>query len=181
MTLPQAVGMSGLASSAAGGVFGAFGAAAKGKASQSMYNYQSGMAQLREKIALQNRDYSLQVGEDLASRFGIKARTEAGSLLAKQSASGIDVGSGSAVKVRESQKNVTDIDMATIRNNAARRAYGYEVEATTEGAQANLYTMAGQNARVAADFDVASSLISSASSVSSKWLQGQQAGLWSTS
>lgn len=178
MADPVTWGAIGLGTSAAGGVMGAFGASAAGKSKAAMYNYQAGLAQMRSKIALQNRDYSLQTGEDVAARFGIKARQEIGSLRARQGASGVDVGSGSSVKVRESQKTITDLDMATIRNNAARRAYGYSVEAATEDAQSGLYKYAATSAKKAGDLDVMSSLISGASSVSSKWLQGQQAGLW---
>lgn len=173
------IGAASMGLSLGGSIIGAEGAALSGKAKQQMYNYQAGLAEFRKRIALQNRDYALQVGEDQTARYGLKARQEIGTIRARQGASGIDVGSGSPVQVRGSQRQIAQMDMATIRNNAARRAYGYEVEAATEEAQAGMYTSAAKWAKVGSEFDVASSLISGATSVSSKWLQGQQAGLWS--
>lgn len=167
--------------SAGGSIFSAFGASSKGKAQKQMYDYQAGMAEYRKKIALQNRDYALQVGEDTAERFGIKARANEGTIRAGAGASGIDVGTGSKVNVITSQKQVTAMDMATIRNNAARRAYGYIVEAETEGQQAGLYRAAGVNAKKAGQMDAIGSLISGATSVASKWYQGSSAGLFGPS
>jgi len=167
-----------IGSSAAGGVLNAFGAAQKGAATASLYNYQAGIAQFKERIALQNRDYALTVGEDQLASYGLKSAQLAGKIKAAQGASNIDVGSGSAVDVQKSQKLVSDIDMATIRKNAARRAYGYEVEAATQEAQAGLYTLAASKTEEAIPLEVTSSLISGASSVSSKWLQAQQAGIF---
>jgi len=164
--------------SAGGGILNAFGANQKGKSAQAMYNYQAGVADFRRKIALQNRDYSLQVGEDTAERYGIKAAATKATTKAVAGASGIDVGSGSKAEVAKSEQKVANMDMATIRNNAARRAYGYEVEATGEAAQAGAYRAAGVNARRASQFDVASSLLSGASSVASKWYQASSAGIF---
>lgn len=164
--------------SAGGSAISAFGASSKGKAAQQMYNYQAGMADFRKKIALQNRDYALQVGEDTAARYGMKAAATQATTQAVSGSSGIDVGSGSKAAVIKSEQKIAAMDMATIRNNAARRAYGYMVEAEGEGAQANLYKMAGANAKKAAQFDVASSLIGGATSVASKWYQGSSAGIF---
>ena len=90
-----------------------------------MYTYQAGIADLNRRIALDNRDYSIYAGGEAAKRYGMKSAQEAGSIIAKQAASGIDVRYGSTVDVQKSQKQVSDLDMATIRNNAARKAYGY--------------------------------------------------------
>lgn len=163
--------------SAGGGVLNAFGASKKGKAAQAMYNYQAGMADYRSKIALQNRDYALQVGEDTAERYGIKAAATEGTTRAVAGASNIDIGSGSKARVIASEKKVAAMDMATIRNNAARRAYGYMVEAESETQQAGLYRAAGRNAKSAANMEVASSLISGATSVASKWYQASSSGI----
>jgi len=166
-----------MAAQAGGGILGAFGAAQSGKAQQSQLLYQAGIAQLRQKIALQNRDYELQTGETEAEQYGFKSRFEAGRIRAAQGASGIDVGGGSAVAVRAGQRMISDFDMATIRNNAARRAYGYESEAATDEAQAGLYTTAASDVGRATKFNIASSLISGAAGVSSKWLQASQYGI----
>lgn len=178
MADPATLAIGSMALSAGGAGISAFGASSKGKAAQQMYNYQAGVADFRRKIALQNRDYSLQVGEDQAAHYGIKAAAREGTTRAVSGASGIDVGSGSKAAVIKSEQKVAAMDMATIRNNAARRAYGYEVEATGEAAQSQMYKVAGSQAKKAAGFDVASSLISGATSVASKWYQGSSAGIF---
>ena len=73
------------------------------------------------------------------------------------------------------------MDLGTIRNNAARVAYGYSVEAASQGNQATLYKAASSNASKAGKLNMMASLISGASSVSSKWLQLDQAGVFGKS
>ena len=160
-------------------------ATAQGYQSQSqMYMYQAGIAQLNERIALQNRDYALAAGETEAGMYGMKARQQGGAIKAGQAASGLDVNSGSAVDVQRSQKQVADMDMAQIRNNAARAAYGYAVESKNQKAQGAMYTAASRNSTEAAALakqsgaiDAKASLVSGASSVASKWLQAGQMGI----
>lgn len=172
------VAIASMAMSVGSSLLGAAGAKRQGEAQAQTLAYQAGVAEMRKKVALQNRDYALAAGETEAQSFGLRARNTMGKIRAAQAASGMDVGSGSAVEVQKGQQKVTDIDMAQIRNNAARKAYGYSVDAAGEEAQANLYRMGESNVREAIPYNVASSLLSGATSVSSKWLQGNQAGVW---
>ena len=176
-TTNQDVAGVGMVSSGVGSLLSYFGAKQEGTATQAMYNYQAGIAQLNQKIALQNRDYSLATGEQQAAQEGMKQRAIAGRTKAVQGASGIDVGSGSSVDVQTSEAKIAGMDLATIRNNAARKAYGYTVEAAQDTAQAGLYTMAGVNAKQAADIKATGSLISGVTGVADKWLQASSMGL----
>lgn len=169
------------AATAGGSLLSAFGASRAGEAQSQMYQYQAGISQLKQKIDLQNRDYALAVGETEASRYGMQARQRMGAIRAGEGASGIDVGSGSKAEVQEGQQTVTDIDMAQIRNNAARRAYGFEVEATSDAAEAGLYTRAASDASKAGKIKALGSLISGTASVADKWLQGSSTGLFGSS
>lgn len=153
------------------------------RAQVSAYQYQAGVADLNRKIAEQNRDYAVAAGEQEAMGYGLKARQQMGKIKVAQGASGLDVNSGSAVDVRESQKLVAGMDMATIRNNAARVAYGHAMEAASATAQKGLYEKAAADTSAAegsikksGKIAMLSSLISGASSVSSKWLQAKQYG-----
>lgn len=175
---PPIIAGVGLASSVGGSLLSAFGGMRAGQAQASQYSYQAGMAQLQKKVALQNRDYALQTGETEASQFGLKASQQAGKIVSAQSASGIDIGSGSSARVRESQKAITDIDMSQIRANATRKAYGYSVEAASDEAQAGMFKAAAKQTSEAIPLNLMSSLISGVGSVSGKWLQGQQAGVF---
>lgn len=178
MADPATIGAVGIASSIGGSVLGAQGAEQKAKAQSQMYTYQAGIADLNRRIALGNRDYAIYSGGEEAKRFGMKSAQVAGSIKAKQGASGVDVGGGSSVAVQQSQKQVSDLDTATIRNNAARKAYGFQVEAESDKMQTEAYTSAASNSLEAGNIAAAGSLISGASSVSDKWLAGNKQGLW---
>lgn len=177
MADPTVLASASIGSTAAGSILGAAGAKESGEAQGRMYDYQAGVAQLNKQIAEQNRDYAVQTGEREASIYGMKARQQAGAIRARQGGSGLSVNFGSAVDVQESQAEIAKLDLATIRRNAARTAYGYTVEATQDEAQSQIFKMAGANARRAGSINAAASLISGAGSVSSKWLQAKQTGV----
>src|SRR6266568_3618358 len=84
---------------AAGGV-AAYGAAQKGAADKAMYGYQAGVAQLNERIAKQNADYTREAGGTVAYQSGLKTGQIVAQQKVAQSASGVDVNTGSAAKVR---------------------------------------------------------------------------------
>ena len=157
--------------SAVGSGINAFGAIQSGAAQSRMYQYQAGVAETNQKIALQNRDYALNVGETEAVRYGMGAAQRGAQLKTGMSASGMDIGSGSKADVQSSLKTVSGMDLGQIRNNAARKAYGYEVEAAQNTAQAGLYTRAASDAESAGGIKAFGSLVSGAGSVADKWLQ----------
>ena len=168
----------GLASSLASGLIGASGASASGAAQQQMYNYQAGVALLNKQIAEQNAEYTRNVGELQATKYGLQAAQQLGRIKVAQAASGLDVNSGSAAQIRSSQEMLTRTDLTQIRSNAAKTAYNFEAQGAQYGAQATLDTMAGMNARSAGMVNAASSIIGAAGSISSEWLQGQRLGAW---
>ena len=166
-----------LALTAVGSLIGAGGSLFSGGAQSQMYGYQAGVANLNKQIALQNADYALGVGETQARNYGMQASQRMGSIRAGEGASNIDIGSGSKADVQTSQQLVSSIDMAQIRDNAARKAYGYETEAVQDTAQAQLDTMAASTSATAGGIKALGSLVSGAGSVADKWLQGQSVGL----
>ena len=173
MADPATLALASGGAQAGGSLLSAFGAKQEGAAQAGMYQYQAGIAQLNQKIALQNRDYALATGEQQAAEEGMKQRAIAGKTKAAQGASGIDVGSGSSVDVQTSEAKIAGMDLATIRNNAARKAYGYTVEAAQDTAQAGLYQTAATDVKQAANIKAMGSLISGAGGVADKWLQFQ--------
>jgi flagellin-like hook-associated protein FlgL len=129
----------------------------------------------------------------------MKTRAEIGSAKAFQGASGLNVNTGSAVDVRQSMTEIGYYDQQTIRANAAKTAWGYEVEATQDEAQGALYTMSASMDRMQAaaattgaqmtraalpleqqamglaqtsgTIDTLSSLVGAGSSVADKWMK----------
>lgn len=172
-----AIAVGGMAASAIGGVVSAVGSEQSGNAQKSMYDYQAGITSLNAQVSKQNASYALATGEVEAQQSGMQTRAQIGETKAIQGASGLDVNSGSGATVRSSEADIGAENQAVIRSNAAKRAYGYEVEATQATAQGQVDVMAGQNAQSAGQIGAISSILGGASSVSSKWLQANQQGI----
>lgn len=164
----------GLVSTIAGGAMSASGAAAKGQADSQMYGYKAGLANLNAQINRQNADYAVASGGVNARRSGMNTGFTVANQKVAQAASGIDVNSGSAALTRESQREVGRMDQATIRTNAGREAQSFENRARGLDAEADLNLLAGRNAKTASNYTVAGSILGTAGSVSSKWLQASQ-------
>jgi hypothetical protein len=168
----------GLASSAAGGIMGAFGSEYSGQANKTMYGYQSGIAAINSQLAKSDAEYARVAGEREAEIAGLKGREIVGATKAGYAAGNIDPTTGSAKGVLTSEAFVNAANQNTIRANAAKRAYGFEVTAAEDTAQSQLYTMAGNTSATAGNIGAVSSLLGGVGSVSSKWLAGQQAGIF---
>ena len=80
-------------------------------------------------------------------RLASPVRRKAGQIKAAQGASGVDVNSGSAKEVQTSQHLVSQMDLNTIREKAAKTAYDFSVQATNYENQAKGYSKAASNAR----------------------------------
>ena len=180
MADPTTIAMGSMGASGAGAILKAFGSAMSGKAEAQMYQYQSGIAQFNAAVAKQNRDYASAQGEEEAVDTGLANRFVQGKVRAGLSASGVDVNSGSAKDVQISEAEIGARDVATVRNKAARVALGYATQEEQDLMQSSLYNMAAESTRAAIPLNVASNLIGGASSVSSKWLQGSSAGMFTS-
>lgn len=167
-----------MALKASGAILGSLGAVESGAAASKMYDYQAGVALVNKQIAEQNANYAVYSGEIEAQQTGMKARAQIGMTKAEQGASGLDVASGSAARVRASEKDIADENIAIIRSDAAKRAYGYQVEAMQQGAQAEIDRVASKQSRIAGTFGAISSLLGGAASVGSDWTKAVQTGIF---
>lgn len=167
--------------------------------------YQAAVADMNKEIAEGNSKYAMQVGEVEAQMAGMKSRAELGEMIAAQGASGLDVSVGSSTKVRESMVEVGKHNQDVIRASAAKKAYGYTVEATQFGAQADIYRytatqnesqasaslkgaemtrkagglqqQAMSNVNAAEGINIMGSIVGTAGSVADKWTSGSASGL----
>lgn len=168
----------GIASSVAGGFLGAAGASQSAEASAKAYDYKAQIALFNKQINEQNARWALDSGGISAMEAGLKSRQEIANTKVAQAGSGFDVNAGSAEAVRDTQHEVAAFDQNVIRWDAAKTSYGYMAKAKSNEMEATLDTMAATSARKAGDIGVASSFISAAGSVASKWTQGKAAGMW---
>jgi hypothetical protein len=179
MSLATDIGAAGIGGTIAGGLTSAFGSFLQGESQKAYYDYQAGVARMNAIIAKQNAEYAVNVGEIQTQQEGLRGGQQMGRILAAQGASGLDVNSGSAKQVRESQVGLTRTSETSIRSTAAKTAYNYEVEGAGFTAQAGADIAAGKTSMTAGMIGAASSILGAATSVSSEWLRGQQLGLWS--
>lgn len=175
---PVTWGAMGIASSVAGGGMSALSALKGGDAQAAQARYQSSLAWQNYNLRMQDSNYALAAGETKAMQAGMAGAQRQGQIKAAQAASGVAVGSGSAKEVQESAHLVSKMDMDAIRASAAKTAFDYRLAASGEANKARGFEAAGRQALEGARLGAIGSFIGTAGSVASKWLQGQQLGMW---
>lgn len=181
MADPATIGALGIGATLLGGATNAAASEQTAQANYQQNQYQSQVALINQQIFKQDADYARYQGDQQAEQYGISSGQNIAQTKAAQSSSGFDVNSGSSARVRGSEATVTNINLGQIRWNAAMTAYNYDVQATAAGNQSTLFKMAGSNALQAGNLGVVSSIAGTASSVSSKWLQAGQVGMFGNS
>lgn len=148
--------------SAASSVMGGF-------ATSESDQYRAAIAENNAVLAKQDATWAIQSGETQAVNKGMEVRAKVGAEKASQGGSGIDVNSGSAAAVRTGTQSLGMLDAMTIRSNAARQAYGYDVAAASDTAEAQLDRSAATGAIVGGVLGGTGSLISGASTIGSRF------------
>lgn len=160
----------------AGAVTSAGGAVANGISQSNQAAYSAQIASNNAAIAGQNANYAVQAGQAKEQASRMKTAGIIGQQKAIQGSSGLDVNSGSNVDVRKSTAELGELDALTIRNNAAREAYGYQTQGSNFTAQAGLDKTASSNDLTAGFISGGSSILGSASSIGEKFGFGQGLG-----
>jgi hypothetical protein len=138
--------------------------------------YQAAVAQQNQQIANQYAAMETARGEQLAQQKQTETAQRVGAVTATAGANGLDTGSGSALRLTNDTYAMGDLDARTIRYNAQKAAYGYQVQGTSYGNQANLDMMAANDASNAGNLGAFSAIINGGASVSDKWLRYKQVG-----
>lgn len=180
MADPVSLAVIGLGATAAGGGAAAFGNYFSGKAQGNMYNYQAGVAQANAQVAKQDAIYATQSGEVQAQQSGMRTRSIVGATKVGYGAGNIDSSTGSAKNVIASTTEVGQQNQGIIRADAAKRAYGFNVAAAGDIATAGADEVAVGTSHEAAGINIASTILGTVGSVSSKWSQGQQQGIFAS-
>jgi hypothetical protein len=157
---------------------GLVGSMQQASAASATAQYQSQVAKNNQTIADQNAAYARSVGQVEAQTQGMKTAALAGAATAGQGASGIDPTTGSPADVVQGIRTVGRADTNNIIANAELRARGYQIEASNQGASADLFASQAKTAQSAGLFSAGSSLLGGASSVGDKWLKFQREGVF---
>lgn len=153
----------------AGAVTSAVGAIQQGGATKSMMSYRAAIADNNKKIAEQNAEGAINAGIAKGATTSMRGAATGGKIKARQSASGVDVNTGSFVDVQEGQREAAFLDTETVLHNADLQAYGYRTQAKNFEAEAQLDRAAGDQAQTAGYLKAGAGLLSSAGSLGYKW------------
>lgn len=124
--------------------------------------YQAGVARNNAQIAKQNAQYEIAAGKQEENAQRIKTGQLIGAARANAAASGIDANSGTPVNIQSDIGQLGELDSLTVRNNALRRAYGYQTQAATFKADAKQASSQGY-------LDAFGSLLGTGATLNEKW------------
>jgi hypothetical protein len=124
-----------MATSAISSIGGAF---LQSSAIKAQGTYANSIAQSNAAMANLKASQTLQAGDVEASRKQLQTQGEVGTERAAAGASGIDVNKGSPAMVQAGTTMAGETDVATIKNNAQRQAWGLQTQAIQETEQGQM-------------------------------------------
>ncbi len=145
----------GIGMSVAGGVMGIMGNYYQGQVNKKLYKYQASMAR-------KSAGETLEAGRAATKQQRVQTAKAVGAQRATMGGAGIDVNTGSFLDTQVETAQLGEMDALMIRQN-------YQREAWAKQADANMYTASAKAAGTAARFGMASSFLTSASSVADKY------------
>jgi hypothetical protein len=145
----------------------AYGAYQQSKAQQSSLDYQAAVAANNAQISQDQATVALNNGQTQAQTQDLKTASIFGEQRAQLAANGVDLGSGSANNILTTTQLMGARDHATIVDNAMKAAWGYQVQGADQSANSKALSTMSDN--ISPGLAVGSSLLGSASQVSSAW------------
>ena len=114
--------------------------------------YARTVGDMNAKIAEQQAQDALKRGDTAASEHSKRVKVLLGSQRTAMAASGVDSGYGTNLDIQGETRDMGSKDILTIKNNAAREAWGYAVTA-------NNYRTQGQLDEIGANFKAKSTIL----------------------
>lgn len=116
----------------------ALGTIAQSRASAASAGYNAKVAAQNADIAKTNAGFAGGQGERDVGAAGAKTKATIAATLANEAGSGIDVNTGSAVDVRQSEAKLGMLNALDVRSQAAQKAYGFQTESASDIGQSQL-------------------------------------------
>jgi hypothetical protein len=113
-----------------------FGAQAEADALELEGKFKSSQYETNAKFSEMAADEALRRGDEEASGYKKKVKGFAGKQRASLAAQGVDVNSGSAAEIQDETKEMGEMDVLKIKNNAWKEAWGHKVQAQDYRSQA---------------------------------------------
>lgn len=165
-----------LGATALGAVTSAMGSIQQGKAQAAQYKYQAAVD--RNNKIISDRQYQDAIKRGEAAEEDVRRKTA--QIISKQrtgfASNNIDLGSDVVFDTLSDSSMFGELDALTVRSNAAREAYGYQVQGMNYQASANNSLMAAKNAKSAAKTSAFSSVLSGASTLASNYADFSKSG-----
>lgn len=129
-------------------LIGGTASAANGYAQRGAYlqqgSFQRQIANQNSQLANLQAADAIQRGNIMAVRENQKAAALVGAQRASMGSQGVDVNTGSTAQIQADTAGLSAIDQLTIKNNAAREAWGYNVQALQSSAQGKMDYLAAR-------------------------------------
>lgn len=158
-----------LALAAGGTAMSMAGQSQKAAADANQANYLSQVARNNQMAAQRNAALALQQGEADTQRSQLKTAQLQGSQRAALASQGGDVDSGSPLDIQSDTARAGYTDAATLRSNAALKAYNYNLQANDAAGAANDASFQGANALASLPYAQGSSLLGGLTSAVGKF------------
>lgn len=136
--------------------------------------YQANVYRQNAAIADMQGADAITRGAEEERRFRQGTKQIVGASRAALAAQGVDVNSGSALDVQASEMALGELDALTIRNNAAREAWGYQVDALNSRQAAKMAQLGAKNAADAYRSQATSTLLTGAANTYGLYSQSQR-------
>lgn len=166
-----------LALTAVGTAYSAYGSIQQGKAQQAQMNYQAAVDRNNAVLAENQAKDAEKRGKEEERKRRMLTQSQISDQRVGFAANGIDLGSDSVTDTFADTAMIGELDALTIRNNAAREAWGYRVQGMNYSASAGMNTLAGKNARTAGYQSATSTLLGGAATVSGSWADYRSKGV----
>lgn len=125
---------------------------AQGQAAKEQGEFQKQQYEANAQIADMQASDAIKRGDVQASDYSKKAGQVLGAQRSAYAGQGVDVNSGSAAAIQDETQNVAARDIATIKSNAWREAWGFRSQATSMRSQ-------GAAAKATGDFTAGTTLL----------------------
>lgn len=122
-----------------------FSGLAQANSANSQGKYESNIYGINASLASRQADDAFVRGREAEYRSRIGTRRLIGKQRAALGAQGIEIDSGSGADIQDDAVAMGALDVMTIRNNAAREAWGYNVQAEGYRMRGKLARSAGKN------------------------------------
>lgn len=123
----------------------AVGAYTTAQSQKAQNEYMEDVERNNATMAKNQREDAIMRGGEEANRVQREAERMRGTQVVRLASNGLDISSGTPLAILEDSAFFGQQDAATVRNNAAREAWGYDVQGQNARASAGMYSMAAKS------------------------------------